>query len=257
MHGSGPSDRDETVGGVKVFRDLAEGLASRGIAVLRYEKRTAQYPAKMRALAGMTIDDETVEDASRAAALLRTQREIDPRRVYVLGHSLGGYAAPRIAAEDGKLAGLIFLAANARHIEDLMVEQAEYLQAAPADLARIKADVKRIKALEPPMPAPRRCSAWGVSYLLDLKDYDPVAAAKKLAIPMLFLQGGRDYQVTGKDVALWKAGLAGRKDVAFQELPALNHLFVAGEGKSTEAEYRKPAHVAPEAVDAIAKWIKP
>ncbi len=95
-----------------------------------------------------------------------------------------------------------------------------------------------------------------VSYLLDLKDYDPVAAAKKLAIPMLFLQGGRDYQVTMKDFVLWKTGLAGRKEVAFQDFPALNHLFEAGEGRSTEAEYRKPGHVAPEVIDAIAKWVK-
>ena len=73
---------------------------------------------------------------------------------------------------------------------------------------------------------------------------------------MLFLQGERDFQVTMKDFALWKTGLAGRKDVTFHSFPTLNHLFVAGEGKSTEAEYRKPGHVAPEVIDDIAKWVK-
>ena len=72
---------------------------------------------------------------------------------------------------------------------------------------------------------------------------------------MLILQGERDFQATMKDFALWKAGLAARKDVVFHSYPALNHLFVAGEGKSTEAEYRKPGHVAPEVIDEIAKWL--
>jgi uncharacterized protein len=256
VHGSGPNDRDETVGGTKVFKDLAEGLASRGIAVLRYEKRTRQYQARMAGLADLTVEEETVDDAVRAAALLRTQPEIDPRRVYVLGHSLGGYVAPRIAAEDGKLAGLIVMAGNARPIEDLMVDQAEYLQLPASDIAGIKAQAKRIKALEPSDADGPPLLGMPVSYLLDLKDYDPVAAAKKLQIPMLFLQGERDYQVTNKDLDLWKAGLAGHKDVVFQTFPALNHLFVAGEGKSTEAEYRKPGHVSAEVIDAIAKWMK-
>jgi uncharacterized protein len=256
VQGSGPSDRDESIGAAKPFRDLAEGLASRGIAVLRYEKRTAQYRSRMAALTGMTIDEETVNDAVRAADLLGTQHEINPRRIYVLGHSLGGYAAPRIASDDGKLAGVIFLAANARRLEDVIVDQVEYLQVPAKDIAGVKEEAKRIKALEPADSDGPPLLGMPVSYLLDLKDYDPVAAAKKLTIPMLFLQGGRDYQVTMKDLALWKAGLAGRKDVAFQDFPSLNHLFETGEGRSTESEYRKPGHVAPEVIDAIAKWVK-
>jgi hypothetical protein len=109
VHGSGPNDRDETVGGSRLFKDLAEGLASRNIAVLRYEKRTKQYSMRMAGMHGMTIDDETSDDAVRAAEFLRTQKEIDPKRVYLAGHSLGGYIAPRIATDDGKLAGLIML----------------------------------------------------------------------------------------------------------------------------------------------------
>jgi len=256
VHGSGPADRDESVGAVKVFRDLAEGLASRGIAVLRYDKRTAIYGAKIKEMRDFTLNEETVDDAVRAAALLRTEKEIDPQHIYVLGHSLGGYAAPRIAEEDGKLAGIIFLAANARPIEDLMVDQAEYLNLPAKEIDGVKAAAKRIKTLEPGDADLPPILNMPISYLLDLKEYDPVAAAKKLNVRMLFLQGERDFQVTSKDLALWKAGLGSRKDVTIQTFPALNHLFVAGEGRSTEAEYRKPGHVAPEVVDAIAKWIK-
>ena len=256
VHGSGPNDRDETVGGTKVFRDLAQGLASQGIAVLRYEKRTKAYGPKMAGLRGYTIEEETVEDAARAAAALRAQKEIDPAKVFVLGHSLGGYAAPRIAEEDGKLAGLIILAGNSRPLEDEIVDQAEYLGVNAKDLEGIKAQAKRIKALEDADGDAPPLLGMPVTYLLDLKGYDPVAEAKKLTIRMLFLQGERDFQVPMKDFALWKTGLAGRKDVTFQSFPTLNHLFVTGEGKSTEAEYRKPGHVAPEVIDAIAKWVK-
>jgi dienelactone hydrolase len=255
VHGSGPSDRDETVGGTKVFKDLAEGLASQGIAVLRYDKRTAVYAGKIKGMSDFSINEETVDDAVRAAALLKKQPEVNPQKVYLLGHSMGGYIAPRIADEE-KFAGLIVMAGNARPMEDLMVEQAEYLKMPASDIAGIKTQAKRIKALEPGDASGPALLQTPPSYWLDLKDYDPVAAAKKAAVPMLFLQGDRDFQVTAKDLALWKAGLAGRKDVSFKTYPAANHLFVAGEGPSTEAEYRKPGHVAQDVVDEIAKWIK-
>jgi fermentation-respiration switch protein FrsA (DUF1100 family) len=255
VHGSGPNTRDETVGGTRVFRDLAEGLASRGIAVLRYEKRTLQYAAKMRGLRDMTVHEETGEDAVRAAAVLRQQKEVDPKRIYVLGHSLGGYVAPRIAEEDGQITGLILLAANARPIEDVVVEQAEYLKLPAKDLEGIRAAVKRVKTLEPGDADGPPLLGMPVSYLLDLKGYDPVALAKRVGLPMLVLQGERDYQTSMKDFGMWKTGLAGRKDVVLKSFPALNHLFVAGEGPSNEAEYRKPGHVAPEVVDEIAKWL--
>jgi uncharacterized protein len=256
VHGSGVNDRDETVGASKPFKDLAEGLASRGIAVLRYEKRTKQYGAKLAGMHNMTIDDETVDDAVRAAELLRTQKEVDPKRVYVLGHSLGGYIAPRIAIDDGKLAGLILLAANARPLEDLIVEQAVYLGLKGPQLENVKALQKRIKALDPADSDAPAIFNMPVSYLLDLKGYDAVASARKVNIPMLILQGERDYQVTMSDFNLWKTSLESRKDVVLRSYPSLNHLFIPGEGKSTEVEYRKPGHVLPEVIEEIAKWVK-
>jgi dienelactone hydrolase len=255
VHGSGPNDRDETVGGTKVFKDLAEGLASRGVVVLRYEKRTRVYSAKMAGMPNMTVREETVDDAVLGAALLRQQKEVDPRRVFVLGHALGGNLAPRIAAEDGKLAGLVILAGNVRPIEDLILEQSLYLGTPAKQLDAIKTQVARIKALEPGDSDAPPILGMPVSYLLDLKSYDAAAEARKLTIRMLILQGERDYQVTMKDFALWKSALAGRKDVAFHSYPALNHLFVTGVEKSAQAEYRTPGHVAPEVIDEIAGWL--
>ena len=257
VHGSGPNDRDETVGGTKVFKDLAEGLASRGVVVLRYEKRTRQYSAAMAGLASFTVEDEAVEDAVKGAALLRAQPEVNPKRVFVLGHSLGGYLAPRIAEEDGKLAGLVILAGAARPMEDAVVDQAEYLGVSADNLKTVKAVAAKIKTLEPGDEDSPPIMGAPVAYWLDLKGYDPAALAKKLALPMLILQGDRDFQVTMKDFALWKAAVGANKAVTMRAYPALNHLFVAGEGKSTEAEYRKPGHVAPEIIDDIAKFVAP
>ncbi len=256
VHGSGPNDRDETVGGAKVFKDLAEGLASRGIVVLRYEKRTMQYRAKVGSIAKLTVQEETVEDAVKALALLRSQPEVNAAKIFLLGHSLGAYVAPRIAEADGKLAGMVLMSGNVRPLEDLLVEQVEYMGIKGDQLERSKALQAKVKKLESADEDSPALGGLPVSYWLDLKDYDPAAAAKKLGIPMLILQGERDYQVTMTDFALWKAAVGNSKGVVMKSYPALNHLFVPGEGKSLPAEYAKPGHVAPVVIDDIAKFIK-
>jgi dienelactone hydrolase len=250
VHGSGPHDRDETIGNIRVFRDIAEGLATRGVAVLRYEKRTKVYPQKCAADVNFTMTRETVDDAVRAAALLRKQPEIDARRVFVLGHSQGGYMAPRIAKADPELAGIIVIAGNVRPLEELVVEQTEYLMRLKGDLS--ESDQAQLNTL--------RVDPWKLlpgindAYKADLKGYDPAALAATTQTPMLILQGERDYQVTLKDFNLWKAALASRGHVTMRTYPKLNHLFIVGEGKSTPDEY-KNGHVAAEVIEDIAKWL--
>jgi uncharacterized protein len=256
VHGSGPNDRDETVGGTKVFKDMAEGLASRGVVVLRYEKRTRQYGSRLAAIKHFTVADEVVDDAAKAAALVRTQKEVDPNKVYVLGHSLGGYVAPRIADEDGKLAGLIILAGNVRPVEDMLLEQMQAMGAQQSAIDQAKAVHAKVKKLEPGDEDSPAIMGQPPSYWLDLKSYNPAEKAKALGRPMLILQGERDYQVPMKDFELWKAAVGGAKGVTLKSYPALNHLFVAGEGKSLPAEYAKPGHVAAEVVDEIAAFVK-
>jgi len=128
VHGSGPQDRDETIPPNKPFRDLAWGLASQGIAVLRYEKRTNVYAASLESERDtLTVKEEVIDDALEAVALLRARPEIDAQQIFVLGHSLGGYLAPRIGEADPQIRGLIILAGSARPLEDVILDQMTYV----------------------------------------------------------------------------------------------------------------------------------
>jgi len=267
VHGSGPHDRDETIGPNKPFRDLAWGLASRGVAVLRYDKRTQVHAAKLVAIQDkVTVNEETVEDAVAAVSLLRTTRKIDAKSIFVLGHSLGGMMIPRIAKHDPEIAGFIFMAGAARPMEDVILEQMSYIfsrdgsisDQEKAMLEDMKGRVAKVKAPGLSPETPSLLLPYGVpaSYWLDLRGYDAPKEATSLKQPMLFLQGGRDYQVTMEDFGRWKAALSLRDDVLFRTYPALNHLFIAGEGKSTPQEYERPGHVANEVIGDIADWIK-
>jgi uncharacterized protein len=265
VHGSGPNDRDETLGPNRPFRDLARGLASRGIAVLRYDKRTRQHSAKIRPLTEFTVREEAVDDAVAAVKLLRATSGIDPKRVFVLGHSLGGMLAPRIGgAAPSDIAGLIILAGAVRSLEQSLVDQTRYLAMADGTISadeqkqieQVEQFAVAIKGLKPGDPPPAIPGIGApTSYWLDLRGYDPPAAARAVKVPMLILQGGRDYQVTTADLEKWKAALGDRKDVTTKLYSTLNHLFIPGTGASVPAEYLTPGHVDEAVIRDIAEWI--
>jgi hypothetical protein len=265
VHGSGPNDRDETIGPNKPFKDLALGLASRGIAVLRFDKRTRVYGAKLGVISQFTVKEESIDDALLAVARLRATPKIDPARIFVIGHSLGGTLIPRIGLADARLAGLIVMAGAVRSIPQAMLDQTRYLSMAdgtisPAEQRQIDAMQKlgdAVKALTPADAAsPASMSGAPASYWLDLRGYDPPQIATGLKTPMLILQGERDYQVTmADDFAKWKAALSSKATVTFHSYPALNHLFIAGTGPSLPGEYNVPSHVDGDVIRDIAAWI--
>jgi len=263
VHGSGPQDRDETVGGIRVFRDLADGLADRGIASLRYEKRTKARPQDFSG--AYTIDDETTDDAVAAVAFLRTQPDIDPARIFVIGHSQGAMMAPRIATRSPQLAGIVLMAAPARSLEDILLDQNTYMAMDDGkidDVERMQidalkvsiADVKKIDSKTP--PTSKHLLDLPASYWRSLQGYDPIAVATTLQQPLLILQGDRDFQVTAPDWGRWQSTFGHDKRVTIKHYPALSHLFVAGKGRGNIAEYSKPAHVEPQVIADIAGWIQ-
>jgi hypothetical protein len=267
VHGSGPNDRDETIGPNQPFKDLAWGLASRGIAVLRYVKRSRQYGDKFTedVLASLTAREETTDDALAAVSLLRHLPGIDAARIYVLGHSLGGYLLPRIGAADPRIAGLIVLAGPARPLEDSMLEQYRYIFSADGTISDYEQEildelVQQVALAKSPYlsaGASRSKLPLGTpaSFWIDLRGYHPAEVAAGLPQRMLILQGARDYQVTTADFEVWKAALSSHPDVRLTLYPDLNHLFMPGEGMSTPEEYGVAGHVAEPVVADIAAWL--
>ncbi len=272
IHGSGPNDRDETIGGVKPFRDLAWGLASRGVAVLRYEKRTRAHAAEIGPIAeDLTPKEEVVDDAVLAVRLLESDAAVDPKRTFVLGHSMGATFAPRVAVAAPEIAGLVLVAGMTRPLEDVILEQHRYLlglgsvpqEQAKQFLEKLERQVKNVKdpKLSPATPSTDLPLGVGAKYWLDLRGYDPAAAAAAVKKPALVLWGARDFQVRQADFARYEKAFAGRKDVVLRTLPGISHaLTAAPQGAppmSTPDEYEADANVDPIVVDAIARFVDP
>ncbi|MFD0398998.1 alpha/beta hydrolase family protein [Kitasatospora sp. NPDC127121] len=262
LSGGGAFDRDESIGPNKPLKDLAWGLASRQVAVLRFDKATFAHPDHLPS--DFTMADEYLPPALAAVQLLRRQPGVAADRIHLLGHSMGGKVAPRIAAADPSIAGLVLLAADAQPMHEAAVRVARHLAAlapgpgiddAVAALARQAALVAGPE-LMPDTPSELLPFGLSAAYWLDLRAYDPVATAAALDRPMLILQGGRDYQVTvADDLTRWQDALADRPEVAIRIHQDANHLFLPGTGRATPAEYARPGHVEPAVVDEIATWL--
>lgn len=266
VHGSGPNDRDETIGPNKPFRDIAYGLARRGIAVIRYDKRAKVYRAKgVPEGRELDYDTEATDDAVAAVAQAKLLPEVAADSIYVLGHSLGGMLAPRIAQRVPDLAGIIILAGLARPLEDTLLDQYRYifsLTGATADtekqLADLQAQMENVKKLDTaefdekvPLPMNLPASYWRMALA-----YKPVEVAAGLKLPILVLQGERDYQVTMEDFGLWRFGLLRCKNASFKSYPKLNHLMQEGIGKATPMEYNRASPVALYVVEDIAEFVR-
>ncbi len=262
VHGSGPTDKDETIKANKPFKDLALGLASMGIASIRYDKRTFVYGVSLPDLGHMTPKEEVTDDALSAIRLARSLHEVDTSKVFLLGHSLGAFLAPRLATLDGHLKGIILMAAPARHFEDVTLDQQEFLlpqqttkHDADSIIETIRKDVATIKAKSyTDDTPPSRLLGVPASYWNYLNNYDQIATAKKLTLPMLFLQGDRDYQVGPKDFRTWKEALLDNNNATFQLYEGLYHLFMPGHGTFTD--YNEAGNVSEEVVATIAGWVK-
>ena len=262
--GSGPTDMDETIGPNKPFRDIAHGLAARGIAVLRYDKRTRDHATLAVQDKHFDIDDEYTDDALAALKQLRATPGVDRREVFLLGHCQGAAEAPHIAEKDNTIAGLILIAAPAHPLFDEMIRQLNYLiriEPAQADTLRAQlvmaeAARKQVAAFtseNPQAPGPFGTTA---AYWLSLRQYDPVAAARKLSLPLLILQGSRDYQVTPtEDFPRWQQAFAHDPRVTLREYPGLSHLMTPADDPPSPADYARSAQVDPQVIADIAAWI--
>jgi dienelactone hydrolase len=255
VHGSGAHDRDETIGQAKPLRDLAWGLATKGVAVVRYEKRTKVHGVKVGNVPDFSVKEETIDDALLAAALLRKTPGVEPKRVFIVGHSLGAMMAPRMALADKQLAGIVLMAAPSRTLVELILEQTEReIKTAKNDpekkiLTTLRAIAEKLRDGKVTAETPRsELMGTNPGYWLEFRDYKAPADAAKVSRPMLILQGEADTQVTMVDFAGWKKAAANWKNATLKSYPKLSHLFIDQAAKSE--------HVSERVIDDIANWIK-
>ena len=258
--GSGYGDRDSTGLAAKAFRDLAWGLASQGVAVLRYDKRTLTHALAFARQPDFTVDDELVDDALAAVALLRQEPRIDPARVFVLGSSLGGFVAPRIAQRDPALAGLILYSApsSAWREERLRSVQQRLRDVSSLDLtAAERRLLEHMRAYAEALAAGGRAPShmWiRRGYHRDRLGNRPEIDAQEIYRPFLILHGALDQVLTREAMIGWAHGLRGREDVVFRLYANNDHgLFDWRDLRGPDT--RPTGHVSAEVVDDIASWI--
>ena len=273
VHGSGPLDKDESIGATKLFRDLADGLSEKGIASIRYNKRSLTYGKQIvEELNGsFSVEDEVIEDAISAANFLKENLRIDSSRIFIIGHSLGGMLAPRIDEEGGNFAGLIILAGTLRTIDEVIIDQnydaIKYLDESQRDI--YLPQIKKLKdtfdsvdnmsdevAKETMLIPTSHIYAY---YLKEMHDHPVKEYLRRTEKPILVMQGDKDVQVSvEKDFNQYKEILKDHGNAAFKLYPGLNHLFmkaIYGTIKEVLEEYKVPQTVDNTVLEDIAQWI--
>lgn len=259
VHGSGPCDRDETIGANQVFRDLAIQLAKKGIASYRYDKRTY---VQQEVDKDFTIEDETVDDVLSAIQCLKENDEVNCEQIYVLGHSLGGQLIPMIAQQTNDVQGWIMMAPPARTIQELLLEQTQFLaeldgtidESEEAQIAIMEDSVQKIEHYE---AMDDEQTIFGVykAYWASLANYDQVEEAKQIMQPVLLLQGEEDYQVTMTDFSIWQKQFQDNPLWTLKSYPNLTHLMMPGKKANGSADYNYPQTISEEVVETISQFI--
>ena len=271
VHGSGASNMDEKVGKLTPFKDLAQGLAQHGIASVRYDKRSFAHGFKMLRDKSLevTVKTETIDDAILATELLKKDPRIDPERVFIIGHSMGGMLAPRIDAEGGNYAGLIIMAGSPRKLEEIILDQNEAALRSTKGIANwiVKKQVEKFAAMFDGMyqlsdeEAKKRKMGGGTTlyYFKEMGEHPASGYLLTTGKPILIMQGERDFQATAeKDFAAYKQLLAGKENVTFRLYENLSHAFVPsvyGDIMKAKQEYNVEQHISEEVIADIANWI--
>ncbi len=265
VQGFGSHDRDLTLGKNKIFKDIAWGLASKGIAVFRYDKRTFTYQNKVAKQIDLDFDDVIVDDVLAAINKLHASGLVNNKKIYVAGHSLGGYLLPRVIKNSDKLAGAIFLAPLGRNIAEVMLDQYKYfanmdgkiddneaksIKAFTTQVNNSKIALQNDRILPKDLPFGLPGSFWKY-----LDNYKLEEFAKDVNIPTLFLQGKNDFQVTEKDWKIWESIFSNKKDCTMMKLDNLDHIFHNSLANPTPQDYLKYNHVDKTLVDAIFNWL--
>ncbi|ERG89378.1 MAG: hypothetical protein J07HX5_01536 [halophilic archaeon J07HX5] len=262
VHGNDPAgqaDKNLETVGTQMFRDLAEGLSSAGVAVFRYDRRTNACPGTITP-AGYTLDRVAVDDAVAAADQLRAAGPVDPDQAFVVGHSLGGLVMPRIVDRAG-LAGGVALASPGREFFEIVVDQLEHqatvgeytLEQAVTQFEIWRDQIDRVRAGD--YQPTDTVIGYPGAFWDSVVAYDNIATARSIDAPLLFLQGAHDYQVTQADLDSLATALTDRPETQFRSYDRLNHLFMPVDLPSLADEYAVRNSVEASVIEDIAAWI--
>ena len=269
VHGSGASNRDEKVGKLTPFKDLAEGLAAYGIASVRYDKRSFAYGRKMLKEKNITVKEETIEDAVRATQLLRKDGRIDRNRIFIVGHSMGAMLAPRIDAQGGNYCGLILMAGSPYKLEDIILRQNQQAMGglnkllqfiATKQVSKMKKNFAGLYDLTDEEAKKRKFAGGTTLYYFKEMGEHPAPGFLKLSRkPLLILQGEKDFQASAAvDFTGYQTLLEGHDNATFKLYPGLNHAFVpalSDDINKARKEYAEERHIGDEVTGDIARWI--
>ena len=255
ISGSGPQDRDESlpiVPGFRPFRQIADTLGRRGVAVLRLDDRgTGESTGDF----AKSSSADFADDVRAAIAWLRARPDVNPARIALLGHSEGAMIAPMVAATDPRLAGIVLMAGPSKRGREVLDHQIRYGIEHDSSIAPAKRDsafaASRIAADTTAAPPP-----WMKFFLA----YEPLPTIRKVKVPVLVLQGATDQQVTADQAEAIGAALrqAGNRDVTVRVLPNRNHLFLPDSIGNPAGYVRLPSgKIGPDVLGEIAGWLVP
>jgi len=262
VHGSGPLDRNATVGETQLFRDLAVKLARAGIATLRYEKRTLHYAVRLARQPDVTLDEETAVDAGMALDLLASHTAPSFHCTFLVGHSLGAYLAPHIANNRSRLTGLVLLAPPGRRMVDVMLDQVDYLLTKPGGASGAEAPLRRqrdklLAFRRDGLASSEGPGIWGRSAWSFFQTYDPLSAWLQHPVPTQAVFAEKDYQVNAADQRAWQ-GLADRfpglVDVAL--MPGVGHVFTPVTGRPSPQSYLVKAEASDAMVERVVGFMR-
>ncbi|MES3034607.1 MAG: alpha/beta fold hydrolase [Gemmatimonadota bacterium] len=254
ISGSGPQDRDEYISlvpkGYRLFRQVADTLGRRGVAMLRLDDRGVGESTGSFATA---TSRDFASDVRAAMAYLRTRADVDPLRIFLVGHSEGGMIAPLVALDEPTLAGIVLMAGPGRSGRDILRFQSSY--AIEHDTAMTPTKRAEMLARVPQMVDSALAST---PWLTFFGAHDPIATAKRVKVPVLILQGGDDQQVIASEAPLLERAFrdGGNRDVTVRVFPELNHFFIRQPGGDPSGYSTLGTNLAaPEVLGLAAEWI--
>jgi pimeloyl-ACP methyl ester carboxylesterase len=290
--GSGPQNRDEEILGHKPFLVIADALTRAGIAVLRYDDRgVAKSTGKFT---GATTADFAT-DAEAAVAWLRTRKDINPKRIGLIGHSEGGLIAPMVAARDRNIRFIVLLAGPGLRGEEVILSQQQLIAQATGSWNKTTQDMVEFNrgamdivvqdsarmrhrdsileqgkvyfaqkaatypALSPDSPSGKQALAQLTEpWFMYFISYDPAPAMEQVRCPVLAMNGAKDVQVAPEEnlVAIGRAlQKGGNKHFEVKEFPDLNHLFQECKTGAPSEYGQIEQTFSPAALEFLTNWV--